>query len=432
MTIYEMYPGVYKYYIYNYSNSPDITTSSAVVQIYNQNGLLNTLQVPTIGSGLYWYICDVDGNTGQITIINTIQPNSPDNNKDPMPPKAQRNVTTWQWDFGDGTSSTEQNPVKVYQNPGVYSVSLVVGNGMAIDEEMKSDFIVATNVGSIRDGLIAYYPFNGNAEDLGGRDHHGTVNQAVMVDDRFGSSNQAYNFDGTDDYIEVPHHVDFNLTNKLTISCWIRHDEDPACFEDILMKGGDAYGLQFACDGTGTILFHLNTDGVHNLNSNIKPVAGSWYHITGVYDGAEQRIYVNGVLKNSVSLTGNIHLNSMPFTMGYKIAGDNAYFKGIIDEVRVYNRAFSPSEVPSLVRDAAGIGETDIKPLEIYPNPAKGVITVRGTEAGEIRIFDLKGVIVKMVRIDNNVLDISYLQKGVYILQFTTDKAVYTTKFIKE
>jgi len=432
MTIYEMYPGVYKYYIYNYSTSPDITTSSAVVQIYNQNGLLNTLQVPTSGSGLYWYICDIDGSTGQITIINTIQSSSPDNNKDPMPPKAQRNVTTWQWDFGDGTSSTEQNPVKVYQNPGVYSVSLVVGNGIVSDEEMKSDFIVATNVGSIRDGLIAYYPFNGNAEDLGGRDHHGAANQAVLVDDRFGSSNQAYSFDGTDDYIEVPHHQDFNLTNKLTISCWIRHDEEPACFEDILMKGGDAYGLQFACDGTGTILFHLNTDGVHNLNSNIKPVAGNWYHITGVYDGAEQRIYVNGVLKNSVSLTGNIHLNSMPFTMGYKVAGDNAYFKGVIDEVRVYNRAFSPSEVPSLVRDAAGIVETDANPLEIYPNPAKGVITVRGTEAGEIRIFDLKGVMLTLMQLDNNVLDISYLQKGVYILQFTTDKAVYTTKFIKE
>ena len=52
-TIYEIKPGEYHYYIYNYTESPDITTSNAVVQIYNENGLLHTLQVPTTGTGLY-------------------------------------------------------------------------------------------------------------------------------------------------------------------------------------------------------------------------------------------------------------------------------------------------------------------------------------------------------------------------------------------
>jgi hypothetical protein len=87
VTIYEMYPGVYQYYVYNYSQSPEITTSNAVVQIYNVNGLQHTLQIPNSGTGLYWYVCDVNGSTGAITIRNVIQENAPGGQRHDMPEK---------------------------------------------------------------------------------------------------------------------------------------------------------------------------------------------------------------------------------------------------------------------------------------------------------------------------------------------------------
>ncbi len=432
VTIYTMYPGTYKYYIYNYSNTPDITTSGAVVQIYNQNGLLNTLQVPTTGSGYYWYICDVDGSSGQITIKNVIQNSPPDGNKDAMPPKQNRNVTSWHWDFGDGTSSNQQNPVKLYETPGVYSVSLTVGNGTTTDIETKTDFIIATNAASIRDGLVAYLPFNGDAQDASGRNHHGSVSGAALDDDRFGSSAHAYAFDGVNDYIEVPYHADFDITNQLTVSCWFRHDDDPTCYEDILMKGGDAWGLQLSCDGSGEILFHLFTSSHQNLSSGIRPMAGNWYHITGVYDGSQQKIYINGVLKNSISLSGAIHTNSDPFTVGYKVAGDNAYLKGIVDEVRVYNRAFSPSEVPSLVRDAAGINDLYAQNLVVYPNPVRDFATLINCESGMANIYDLNGRLVHSVRIESSQLNVSSIERGIYVLKVVTGTHSYTTKLVKE
>lgn len=435
MTIYEMYPGTYKYYIYNYSNSPEITTSAAVVQIYNQNGLLHTLQIPTSGTGYYWYVCDVDGATGQITIKNTIQQDSPDGNKDPMPLKYQpsRNVISWQWSFGDGTSSTEQNPVKVYQNPGVYTVSLTVGNGITTDIETKTDYIIATNTVSIADGLIAYYPFAGNADDHSGRNHHGTAHEAVLVTDRFGSSQQAMQFDGVNDYVEAADHVDFDLTNQITVSAWIRHDANAACFEDILMKGNDAWGLQFACDGSGTILFHLTTStGSHNLNSNVRPLEGQWVHITAVYDGSEQRIYINGVLKNSVALSGPILTNDQPFTIGYKVAGDNAFYNGIIDEVRVYNRAFAPAEVPSLVRDAAGVAGLYTPELKIVPNPATNFIHLGSNWEGEVELLDITGKVVLRQRLEQSTLDIRQLESGVYVLRLIRSGDVINGRLIKK
>ncbi len=432
VTIYEMYPGTYKYYIYNYSGTPEITTSNAVVQIYNQLGLLYTLQIPTSGTGLYWYVCDVDGNSGQITIKNVIQSESPTGNKEVMPPKQAKAVTSWLWDFGDGTTSTQQNPVKTYSNPGVYTVKLTVGNGTATDIETKTDFIIATNASSIQDGLIAYYPYSGNANDHSGRNHHATSHGATNVADRFGTSAEAVSLDGVADYLETPYHADFDITNELTISCWIRHDADPACYEDIMMKG-TAYGLQFACDGSGEIMLHLQTNtAMQNLSSDVKPIAGYWYHVAGVYNGSIQRIYINGVLKNEVANSGAIQTNADPFTVGYKVAGDNAFFNGVIDEVRVYNRAFSTIEVPSLVRDAAGTAENQIDGLVMYPNPVRETATLPGITKGIARVFDLQGRLVQTTIMRDEFLRLSGLNNGVWILQITTDQQVYTTKFVKE
>lgn len=147
MTIYQMFIGTYQYYIYNYSDSPEITTSQAVVQIYNESGLIRTLQVPTNGTGLYWYICDIDGSNGAISIKNVIQENAPGSfkqefpAKEPKPSISARNITTWMWDFGDGGTSTVQNPSHTYTSNGSYTVSLTVGNGSTQDTEIKSGYI---------------------------------------------------------------------------------------------------------------------------------------------------------------------------------------------------------------------------------------------------------------------------------------------------
>ncbi len=148
MTIYQIFNGTYQYYIENYSETPAITTSQAVVQIYNQTGLLHTLQVPASGTGLFWYVCDVNGSTGQVIIRNVIQETAPGSIRDKMPVKTpkskiaiERTITSWLWNFGDGSTSTQQNPTHTYNSNGAYTVALTVNNGINQATESKVGYI---------------------------------------------------------------------------------------------------------------------------------------------------------------------------------------------------------------------------------------------------------------------------------------------------
>ncbi len=167
MTIYQKFTGIYQYYVHNYSETPEITTSQAVVQIYNDAGLIQTLQVPTTGTGYYWYVCDINGNNGQITIRNTIQETAPGNFKSILPAKPiqkenrrPKNIVSWLWNFGDGSTSTQQNPSHSYVVAGTYTVSLTVNDGTTADSETKINLISAGYTGTeeITSNQIKLYP----------------------------------------------------------------------------------------------------------------------------------------------------------------------------------------------------------------------------------------------------------------------------------
>ena len=155
MTIYQKFSGTYQYYIYDFTGgATPITASQAVVQIYDENGLMQTLQVPGTGSGRYWYVCDMNGDNGQITIRNVIQESAPGSFRDAMPPKETnpclfkgKNITSWLWDFGDGATSAQQNPSHTYASAGTFNVSLTISDGTNSDTELKNSYIAVTGSG---------------------------------------------------------------------------------------------------------------------------------------------------------------------------------------------------------------------------------------------------------------------------------------------
>ena len=77
ITIKQRYNGTYVYAVYNYSQNPAITASQGVVRVYGQSGLVATFNVPTSGNGAWWYVFDLNGNTGAITPHNVVQTGSP-------------------------------------------------------------------------------------------------------------------------------------------------------------------------------------------------------------------------------------------------------------------------------------------------------------------------------------------------------------------
>ena len=72
ITIYQTTSGTYKYFVHNWSGTPDLADCGAQVQIYDANGLVRTLVVPDYGTGYYWYVCDIDGDSGELTFYNMI------------------------------------------------------------------------------------------------------------------------------------------------------------------------------------------------------------------------------------------------------------------------------------------------------------------------------------------------------------------------
>ena len=106
-------------------------------------------------------------------------------------------ITSWLWDFGDGDNSTEQSPQHTYHDIGKYPVQLIVTNGDLADTLLKEDYINVKDTTSATiptEGLVAYYPFNGNANDESGNGHHGSPasHSDFSGIDRFGNLNSAF------------------------------------------------------------------------------------------------------------------------------------------------------------------------------------------------------------------------------------------------
>jgi len=196
-------------------------------------------------------------------------------------------------------------------------------------------------------GLVGEWLFAGNADDSSGNANHGTVFEATLTKDRFGYENNAYDFDGINDYIEIVYSSVFDLDDHITVSAWVNHNTgNPAQYEDVVIKPY-AYGFQYS-QSTGTFMFHLRDGGWKNLDSDIKPNAGEWYHLVGTYDGSTQKIYVDGQLIATDDWALPLNTNDESLWVGYKVAGDNNWANSVIDDIRIFDRALELTEVQEL------------------------------------------------------------------------------------
>jgi hypothetical protein len=210
------------------------------------------------------------------------------------------------------------------------------------------------------DGLVGWWPFNGNANDESGNGNNGTVYLATLTEDRFSSSNGAFNFNDGPDKITVANSTELQLTNSFTISCWIRTLPNTYGtgneYYSILSKwgsSGDA-SYQLAINPSGNLYFRTH----NNFNSTELVTDSSlnfdtWYHLLYKQQDNSGKLYLNGVLE-SESETMNI-----PMIMNnYVLFGSNEVplgyypsslaFEGIIDDIAIYNRALSQEEITAL------------------------------------------------------------------------------------
>ena len=204
----------------------------------------------------------------------------------------------------------------------------------------------------VSDGLVAYYPFNGNAKDESGNGNDGDVNGATLSLDRHGVSDAAFSFDGN-------HHIDIGNSKSLrinngTISAWVYSDSFAGAggivsYMEDAKKGRNGYAMWTS---TGLSFILANNEGYREWKHAGKLEESKWYHVAVSFNDTVSEGYINGIMIKGI----NHHGLKMSFTKSSKAligltASMHQYehnFKGSIDDVRIYNRALSAAEVKAL------------------------------------------------------------------------------------
>jgi MSHA biogenesis protein MshQ len=163
-------------------------------------------------------------------------------------------------------------------------------------------------------------------------------------------------FDGTNDYLDMGS-PNFNLTNKLTVMAWVRWSVNPNSGRDwanIVSNNSNTsqddgqFWLQHTYDNA-QFEFAVKTGFYErqHVESAAVPQNGVWAHVTGVYDGAALKIYVNGVLSGTTPFTGNLWTYNSAFKLnvGRWAHSSGRWFRGNIDEVRIIPAALTPGEI---------------------------------------------------------------------------------------
>jgi PKD repeat protein len=344
------------------SYTPTVTNSSAKV---------TTVSYPTPGT--YNVSLTVTGTNGSVTKTKpsyiTVSGQAPVANFSATPTSgvaplvvnftdaSSGSITSRSWNFGDGSTSTAANPSHTYSVPGTYAVSLAVTGSGGSNTKTNNNFInVSTSGGTTQppagsnEGLVAAYGFEEDSgsmvADASGKGNHGTIKEAIrIINGRYG---KALKFDGVNDWVTVNDSASLDLSTGLTLEAWVYPLSQSNGGNTVILKqasGAQVYAL-YSEEDVNLPVSYINDGGYRSVVGPNRLPANTWTHLVATYDASYQRLYVNGVeVAKSARNTLIQQSNGVLRIGGNSLWGE--YFHGYIDEVRIYNRALSASEVTS-------------------------------------------------------------------------------------
>jgi PKD repeat protein len=255
-------------------------------------------------------------------------------------------ASSWSWDFGDGQTGQNQNPTHTYRTPGTYTVRLTSTGSGSSDTEQKSGLIRVS--GDESGGPVAAYSFDaGNGGTLGdasGNGNDGAISGAQWSGQ--GRHGGALYFDGNGDMVSVPDSPSLDASGELTLEAWVYPTATLSGWQTVMLKERDsglAYALNAHSDRNAPATA-VRIGGDRNTFGTSRLETGRWSHLAATYDGYEHRLYVNGELVASQQLTGSIAQSGGALRLGGNTVWGN-YFRGRMDDVRVYDRALSAGEI---------------------------------------------------------------------------------------
>ncbi len=299
----------------------------------------------------------------------------------------------------------------------------------------------------LENGLVAFYPFCGDASDHSNNNNDGIAEGVEFVADPAEISNNACLFNGTDtSYIYIPSSTSLeNIEEQLSISLWFNTEilnipenfKAPLlCKSEILAPNPPTRQISLFYDIAGVLYFNDEEIITYSFELNV------WYNLVVTYSDSILTCYINGILEGDAESVG-IQSNQSQLDIGR----DSTYYEfynGTMDDIRIYNRVLTMDEITFLSTDNHDCSTTsteDLNPLEnisITPNPFHDVLKIHlpntFSEEIVIRIHDSKGK-----QIANNeykfmeeiVLSTSDFNPGIYFISIITDEWERTEKIIK-
>ena len=302
--------------------------------------------------------------------------------------------------------------------------------------------------------LVAFYPFSGNANDLSGFNNTGTVSGATLTTDRWGNTASAYSFDGVNNNIRVSSSTSLNFQNSITINFWMKVGEfyDREAYP---LSHGNWENRWKVSISNKHIRWTVKTnEGTKDLDSETELVKNKLYNVTALYDGNDYEIYINGELDAFTSFAGLIQTTSIDLMIGQVLPGNTQYnFKGVLDDIRIYNYALSYSSIQSLydyitdVKDEQEIIlPKDFGLTQNYPNPFNSQTNIEFkipiNSKVKIEIFDVLGQKIRTLfnaEKSPGIYTINWngkndfndsVNSGIYFLKLSLDKYADTKKMV--
>ena len=210
-------------------------------------------------------------------------------------------------------------------------------------------------------GLVGWWPFNGNANDESGNGNNGVVNGAALTIDRFGNVGKAFEFDGLDDNVLVQNSSSLMIFGDITMSAWVNTKgyDQIHNYQTIISKRQQDYEWQYwmgisyhfpYSHATKTITSRGNGPGNQDQVWSQTPVnTNTWEHWICVYSGTEIRIYRNGILDISGFNDVVTPVQNGVLLFGQSVTWNtNEQFFGSLDDIAIYNRALTQQEITAL------------------------------------------------------------------------------------
>jgi len=199
------------------------------------------------------------------------------------------------------------------------------------------------------EGLAAYYPFNGNADDVTSNKNNGIVYGAKLTADRNGKLNAAYEFNGTSDYIWLASPSSLKVS-PFAVATWFKSSGGYSTTQ--IIYRWRLYGMSLLVSFNNsrkcTAGYGNTADEGFTVFSTTNCDDGKWHHLVSSYNGSTLKLYVDGQLVANQIANGQVYYGAGGAAIGRDGDWSDSFFKGVLDDLRIYGRSLSAEEVQAL------------------------------------------------------------------------------------